>query len=323
MDFLSSLSDLEIRFILITLAFFIDFIIGDPVYPFHPIRILGNWISFQQKILFKVKMNNYFGGFLLWIGALVFPIVLYLIIKNNIPNKSILWLFDLFIFYSLFSAGDLIKHVADVYKSLLDNGISGGRKAVSLIVGREIENLNESEISKAAVETLAENSSDGIVAPLFYALLFGPLGTIIYKSVNTLDSMVGYKSEKYLKFGYVSAKMDDIFNFLPARITAILILSQHLFSAEKLRRFWAYRKAHLSPNAGYPESALASIMDVKMGGSSKYHGQIIEKEYINEDGKNMVPEDIKISIRIIRFRCVTILIFLLVLTLMAMKWNIK
>lgn len=321
MEHFLQLNDLQIRFILITSAFIIDIIIGDPVYPFHPIRILGNWISILQKILFKINLNGYLGGFFLWIGTLIFPISIYVILKYLISNRLILSIIDLFIFYSFFSAGDLIKHVANVYKSLLNNGIEGGRQSVSLIVGRNTDRLSESEVSKAAVETLAENSSDGIVAPLFYAILFGPIGVIVYKAVNTLDSMVGYKSEKYLKFGFISAKMDDLFNFLPSRITAILILFQHVFNFKIVSSFWKYRKAHLSPNAGYPESALAAIMNVKMGGPSQYHGKIIDKKYINENGNHMASKDITLAIKIIKLRCYIILIFLLLLTAITLRWN--
>lgn len=317
------LSDLEIRYVLITMSFLMDLIFGDPVYPFHPIRILGNWILILQKSLFKVKLNGYFGGTILWFGTIMLPTIVYLLLRYFVENTLILILIDLFIFYSLFSAGDLIKHVNDVYNALLNSEIGYGREAVALIVGRGTEHLNKSEISKAAVETLAENSSDGIIAPLFYALCFGPIGIIIYKCVNTLDSMVGYRNEKYLRFGFVSAKMDDLCNFIPARITALLILLHHAFNPKEFKIFWSYRNAHLSPNAGFPESAMASILNVKMGGPSEYHGKIVDKEYINPDGKNMQPDDIKRSIKVIWYRCMIIFIFLIFLSLITLQWNFK
>lgn len=323
MESLESLGMLQIHFLLITIAFAIDLIIGDPVYPLHPIRIIGTWISILRSTLFKLKLNGYFGGAILWFGTLIVPFSVCLLIKSYLNNQLILWLIKLFVLYSFFSAKDLITHVLNVYNGLINNGLDGGRKTVALIVGRCTDNLNESEISKAAVETLAENSSDGIIAPLFYAILFGPLGIIVYKCVNTLDSMVGYKSDKYIKFGYFSAKVDDLFNFIPARITALIILMHNIFNSLKFKKFWKYKQSHLSPNAGYPESAMASLLDVKMGGPANYHSQVVEKEYINPEGRDAIPEDIKVAIRIVWFRCLMILLFLIIVTTLTFLWNMK
>lgn len=325
MNFIESLqlSAFQIHFLLITLAFAFDLIIGDPVYPLHPIRIIGNWISALRTILFKLKLNGYFGGVVLWFGTIAAPILICLLLKSYLNNQLYLWIMKLFIYYSLISAKDLILHVFNVSKCLLNNGLEGGRRSVALIVGRNTDNLNETEISKAAVETLAENTSDGIIAPLFYAILFGPLGIIIYKCANTLDSMVGYKSDKYLKFGFFSAKVDDLLNFIPARITALLILMHHNFDLKKFKTFWKYKRSHLSPNAGYPESAMASILNIKMGGPAEYHGQIIHKDYINPDGRETVADDIKTAVRIVWARCLVILLFLLLITLLTFLWNIK
>lgn len=321
MELIESLSVLEKRFILITIAFLIDMIVGDPVYPFHPIRILGNWISLLQSALYKLKMNGYFGGCLLWIFTTSLPILFYLFLKYYLHDFYFSGVIDLLIFYTLFSAKDLIKHVSDVGNALSNNGIGDGRKAVSLIVGRNTEQLNESGISKAAVETIAENSSDGIVAPLCYAMLFGPIGIILYKCVNTLDSMVGYKNDKYLKFGFVSAKIDDVFNFIPARITSFLILVPYLFQMGIVRTFWKYKNSHLSPNAGYPESAMAAILNVKMGGPSEYDGKVVQKDYINPNGKDMNSEDIIKSVSIIKNRCYLLLFLLIILSSLILFWK--
>lgn len=309
--------DIELRFILIFVAFIIDLVVGDPVYPLHPVRLIGYLIMKLEKMLFRLNLRGYFGGSVLWFFVVFLPISMYLslafIFKIKMSNVLFIAFLDLFIYYSLFSAKDLIKHVADVCNALELKGLEGGRRAVSLIVGRSTDELSQSEISKATVETLAENSSDGIVAPLFFALLLGPIGLLLYKSVNTLDSMVGYRSEKYLKFGFFSAKTDDLLNWIPARITSLIILLPHLFSLRVLSTFWKYRRSHLSPNAGYPESAMAAILNVKMGGPAMYHGRLIEKDYINPNGDDMDIKDIKKAIKIIWHRSVIILLSLALL----------
>lgn len=314
MEFWFSKEALQLHLVIVSGAFVIDLILGDPVYPFHPIRLLGNFVNVLEKSLFKFNIKGYLGGIILWFCTLLSPMLLYFSLMKlfQLTDSSIGYFIalDLFIYYSLFSANDLIKHVANVSNSLKKKEIEDSRKALSMIVGRSTEKLDRSQISKAAVETLAENSSDGIIAPLFYALIFGIPGILIYKAANTLDSMVGYKNEKYSKFGFLSAKMDDFFNFIPARLTALIILFYNLFNPKIFIRFWKSRRAHLSPNAGFPEAAMAAILNVKMGGAAEYGNEIVHKEYINPDGRDTEPEDIEKAITIIRTR---ILIIILVL----------
>lgn len=314
MDFY--ISEFSMRLFIIVLALSLDIILGDPVYRLHPVRIIGTFVFEIQKILFKVKLNGYFGGLILWIFTVSFPLFLYFLSINMIKSNIIKLLMDLFLIYSFISYGDLMKHVINVYNALKYNELSLGREAISLIVGRDTSKMNRQEISKAAVETLAESSSDGIIAPLFWALVFGAPGIILYKSVNTLDSMVGYKNEKYLKFGYFSAKADDLFNLLPARITSLIILNFRIFDLKTFKRFWRSRYAHLSPNSAFPESALAALMDVKMGGSALYSGVLIEKEIINSTGRDIIFSDIHKACKIIRTRIIGILIFLTILILL-------
>lgn len=314
MDFWFSREALQLHLVIVCGAFIIDLILGDPVYPFHPIRLLGNFVNILENALFRFNLKGYLGGIILWFFTLLLPLLLYFFLLKlfQVTARPIGYFItlDLSLYYSLFSANDLIKHVANVSNSLKNKGIDDSRKALSMIVGRSTDNLDRSQISKAAVETLAENSSDGIIAPLFYALVFGVPGIMIYKAANTLDSMVGYKNEKYSKFGFISAKMDDVFNFIPARLTALIILFHHLFNTKDFIRFWKSRNAHLSPNAGFPEAAMAAILNVKMGGPAEYGNDIVHKEYINPNGRDMKPDDIEKAITIIRTR---ILITLLVL----------
>jgi adenosylcobinamide-phosphate synthase len=165
-------------------------------------------------------------------------------------------------------------------------------QSIRYLVSRDTENLSESEINKAAVETYAENLSDGVIAPLFYLLVFGLVGLFLYKAINTLDSMVGYRNEKYEKFGKVSARLDDVANYLPSRITAVIILA--LFGRlGKLAQTWRYGALHESPNAGYPIAAMALSLDISLGGPTPYFGKMKEKPYFGEGKREITAADVQ------------------------------
>ena len=192
----------------------------------------------------------------------------------------------------------LIKEVRDVFLAL-DRSLDVGRKQVARIVGRDTTQLTAQEVRKAALETLAENLSDGVIAPLFWYLLLGVPGMMAYKMVNTLDSMIGYHSERYLHFGCFAAKMDDVANYLPARLTALLmvIASGHLKHLSFVRK---YGRCHASPNSGYPESALAAILDCRFGGPHIYFGELFDKPYIGTNDRDLTTADMKKAVRINR-----------------------
>jgi adenosylcobinamide-phosphate synthase len=165
-------------------------------------------------------------------------------------------------------------------------------QSIRYLVSRDTENLSKSDINKAAIETYAENLSDGVIAPLFYLLVFGLVGLFCYKTINTLDSMVGYRSEKYEKFGKVSARLDDVVNYIPSRITAVLILT--LFGKlGKLPQTWRYGAMHESPNAGYPIAAMALSLDVSLGGTTSYFGKIKNKPYFGEGKREITAVDVR------------------------------
>ncbi len=201
-----------------------------------------------------------------------------------------------FVFYGLANRS-LIKEVIKVEKALQTGGVEAGRKQVQMIVGRDTSQLSVNQVRTAALETLAENLSDGVVAPLFFYALGGVPAMMAFKMLNTLDSMVGYKSEKYKEFGWFSARLDDVANFLPARLTAFLMA---LLSLEK-RAFsfiLRYGNKHASPNAGYPEAALAGILNCRFGGPNYYHGVLVNKPYIGKVARTLSTSDIKIGCRI-------------------------
>ncbi|MBN2870517.1 MAG: cobalamin biosynthesis protein CobD, partial [Campylobacterales bacterium] len=182
-------------------------------------------------------------------------------------------------------------------------------QSIRYLVSRDTENLHESEINKAAIETYAENLSDGVIAPLFYLLVFGLVGLFAYKAVNTLDSMVGYRSEKYERFGKVSARLDDVLNYIPSRITAVLILI--LFGKfGKLRQTWHYGAGHESPNAGYPIAAMALSLDVSLGGPTPYFGKVKEKPYFGEGKREITTLDVQRALAL-QWKLDTLVILLL------------
>ena len=199
------------------------------------------------------------------------------------------------VFYFL-SGTTLIREVKAVFEAV-DRSTEEGRKQVARIVGRDTAHLSPQEIRAAALETLAENLSDGVIAPMFWFALLGLPGMAAYKMVNTLDSMIGYKNERYLEFGRVAAKMDDLANLVPARLTAYLMLlvSGNWSKREFVQRFGP---AHASPNSGYPEAALAAILDCRFGGTHDYFGKPVEKPYIGTNERLFTTEDMRIAVRV-------------------------
>lgn len=299
------------RALLLIAAIVIDILIGDPVYPLHPVRLMGNLISFLEKALRKVGLNGIGGGCLLLIFTLTIPVSIYLIIEQLLSDTVGLILFQLFIYYSLVSITDLNRHATRVFQALKDKDLKLARERLSWIVGRNTEKLKESQVCQACVETIAESSSDGIIAPLFWGLLLGPAGMIGYKVVNTLDSMVGYKNEKYLLFGRCSAKADDVLNFIPARITMLLLLIQKRVGPQQLVTAFRDRLKHSSPNAGHPETAMAVLLNIKMGGPSTYGTMLVEKPWINSEGKAAKKEHIKAAQKHIYILAVELIFILL------------
>lgn len=283
----------------------LDWIFGDPVWLYHPVRIIGKWIAFLEKILRKLvgdqegnEKKLLIAGGILWIlvilaSAAVPMGILYLAEKFSPCAAFVL---ECFWCYQLLAARSLGKESKKVYKKLIQDDLPGARLAVSMIVGRDTENLTVEGVTKAAVETVAENTNDGVIAPLIYMLIGGPILGFVYKAVNTMDSMLGYKNEKYLYFGRVAAKMDDVAGFIPARISALLmILASCLLGMDGKNALWIWkrdRRKHASPNAAQTEAVCAGALQVQLAGDAWYFGKKHEKDTIGDPIRDIEPRDI-------------------------------
>ena len=272
------------------IGFLLDCLLGDPLWLPHPIRLFGNSISFFTEKLNHGK-NRRFKGAAMAFGLIVFTYisleVAFLLLRKY--EWVYLAMAGIGVFYGLANRS-LIYESYKVMKALQNKGLESGREQLSYIVGRETRNLNEQQIRIAVLETLAENLSDGVIAPLFFYALGGVPAMLAYKMANTLDSMIGYKSERFREFGWFAARFDDVINFIPARITALLMVVLS-FSWRGLIYIFRFGHRHSSPNAGYPEAALAGILNCRFGGPNVYHGILVEKPYIGKHHREMANRD--------------------------------
>jgi len=301
-------------------ALLLDFLFGDPHRLPHPVRGIGLICSKSEKITRKFIGKPSIGGFLtVAIVLIVTSALIFLLLSSCYAVSSAIGdIVSIILLYSSLAAKDLLRHSMDVYNRLtVDSNLTGARTAVGRIVGRDTESLSGSEISKACVETVAENMVDGITAPLFFALLFSltascfglspigcsAFGAFFYKAVNTMDSMIGYKNDRYIDFGRTAARLDDFLNFVPARISGfILIFTAFILKLDYRRAakiFFRDRLNHSSPNAGHTEAAVAGALGVRLGGPLLYSGIMIDKPYIGDSSREIGADDIKISNRLI------------------------
>lgn len=298
-----------IRIISITLACMLDLIFGDPQFRYHPVCLIGKLISGTEKLLFllfpaKKRARILSGAVLVLVVCGVSTFVPWVILHFLYRWKFFAgFAVETFFCYQLLAMKSLKTESMKVYYALKTQGVESARRAVALIVGRDTEVLDEKGIAKAAVETVAENASDGVIAPLFYMMLFGGAGGFFYKAVNTMDSMVGYKNERYEDFGRAAAKTDDVLNFLPARICGIfLAVSAFLLGYDgkgAFRIFFRDRKNHASPNSAQGEAAVAGALQVQLGGDAWYFGKLYHKLTIGDNKRDIEPEDIVRANRIL------------------------
>lgn len=292
-------------------GFLLDCIFGDPAWMYHPIRVIGNLISVLEKGLRKLlcsripaseqeKKNKreVLAGGILWIltVSLSFLVPAVLLFAAGKVHPAVRFLLETFWCYQIFAARCLVGESKKVYQKLKEDDLPGARRAVSMIVGRDTENLTAEGVTKAAVETVAENTSDGVTAPLLFLLIGGaPLG-FLYKAVNTMDSMLGYKNEKYLYFGRIPAKMDDVFNYIPARLTAWFMIVAAFLTGMDGKNAWKIylrdKRKHASPNSAQSEAVCAGALDVQLAGDAVYFGKVYKKDYIGDAIRKIEPEDI-------------------------------
>lgn len=296
-------------------AWLCDRLWGDPMWLPHPVVLFGKMISGGEHLLNRGNHRRLKGG----IMAMTYIILVYVLTDLflswllSVCSKDggllliLVFLVNVILIFYCLAGTTLIREVRMVFEAV-DRSLEEGRKQVARIVGRDTSELSAQEVRTAALETLAENLSDGVIAPLFWYALLGIPGMLAYKMVNTLDSMIGYKNQRYILFGRVAARIDDVANYLPARLTAFLMVIAggriSLFSFVR-----KYGRQHASPNSGYPEAALAGILKCRFGGPHNYFGEEVWKPYIGHKDRLLTTEDMKKAVSI-NERAETIMVLL-------------
>ena len=296
------------------LGWLLDFVFGDPSRLPHPVVWFGKMIAWGEH-----RLNH--GAHRMAKGAVMAVFLILLVfcvvwgLKRLVPDM-VLWLvLDTIIIFYCLAGTTLIREVREVFLAL-DRSLEEGRQQVARIVGRDTSQLSAQEVRTAALETLAENLSDGVIAPLFWFALLGTPGMLAYKMVNTLDSMIGYRTERYKDFGCWAARIDDVANYIPARLTALLmVIASGRLSL--LKFVWKNGRRHASPNSGYPEAALAGILNCRFGGPHYYFGELFDKPYIGENDRELTTADMRTAVRINR------LAELLMLTLTVISFCVR
>lgn len=275
------------------IGYLLDLLLGDPEWMPHPIRLFGNVIYRGEKWMNKGRLRFDKGlGLSIFLCCVTFSsfhmLSQWILAFHPAPY---LIFSSIFVYYGLANKG-LIEEGEKVFQVLEEQGLEAGRKQLSRIVGRDTSTLTPQQIRIAVLETMSENLSDGVVAPLFYYAIAGVPGMMTYKMINTLDSMIGYRNERYEQFGKFAAWLDDVANVIPARITALL-MALVSWSRRSLLFIFRYGNKHKSPNSGYPEAALAGILDTRFGGPNVYHGKLVEKPFIGKNDRTVKHFEIK------------------------------
>ena len=284
-------------------GFILDLMIGDPRWLYHPVCLIGNLIAFLEKILRKIFPKTDKGE----LAAGIVEVILVCLLSGGIPFLILHILYGISVWagfaletfwcYQLLATKSLKTESMKVYDRLKNGTLDEARYAVSMIVGRDTQSLTEEGVTKAAVETVAENASDGVIAPMFYMAIGGVWLMFLYKGINTMDSMVGYKNDKYLYFGRCAAKLDDVVNYIPARISAWLMIlasaceRMNWKNAEKIYKRDRY--CHASPNSAQTEAVMAGALEVQLAGDAVYFGKVVKKPTIGDDIRPVEAEDIK------------------------------
>lgn len=293
----------------LVLGFFLDLLIGDPHFIYHPIRLVGNLIAVTEKGLRRIFPKTQRGE----LTAGVFLAVIVIGVTTAVPAlllylagciaPEVRFVLETIMCYQLLATKSLKDESMKVYDKLKEGNLSEGRRAVSMIVGRDTACLDESGVTKAAVETVAENTSDGIIAPMLFMSVGGAAFGYFYKAINTMDSMVGYKNDKYLYFGRFAARLDDVVNYIPARLAACLMTVATVFVSLDIKEAWRiYRRDrhnHASPNSAQTEAVMAGALNVQLAGDAWYFGKLHKKETIGDDTRPVEYEDIRRADRLL------------------------
>ena len=314
-----------VNVISLLLGWVLDLMFGDPQRLPHPVVWFGKFIAWGEHHL-NHGLHRRLKGALMAVFLIVLVFALTWILRHYIISLPSLlgrgwgwvFLFDALIVFYCLAGTTLIREVRAVFLAL-DRSLDEGRTQVARIVGRDTSELSAQEVRTAALETLAENLSDGVIAPLFWFAILGTPGMLAYKMVNTLDSMIGYRTERYKDFGCWAAHIDDIANYIPARLTALLMIIGSL-RISTWKFVIKYGRNHASPNSGYPEAALAGILDCRFGGPHYYFGQLFPKPYIGENDRPLTTVDMKIAVRINRTAEILMVLLTLVIIVLECRW---
>ena len=293
---------MELSLLAVILGFILDLIVGDPHWLYHPIRLVGHLISGLEKLLRRIFPKTeqgelIAGGFLLVLTAGITTAVTWgLLLAAGLVHPCLRFALEVIMCYWVLATKSLKTETMKVYDALKEGDLKKARFAVSMVVGRDTEVLDDIGVTKAAVETVAENASDGVIAPLLFLMIGGaPLG-FFYKAVNTMDSMVGYKNDKYLYFGRAAAKFDDVLNYIPARLSGMLMCGAAAFCGMDSKNAWRiYRRDrynHSSPNSAHTEATAAGAMHIQLAGNAYYFGKLYEKPTLGDPDRPVEYEDI-------------------------------
>lgn len=338
--------------IIIGSAFLLDLIFGDPYFLPHPVCLIGNTISFLETQIRKWLMaegnaltaskagdceipenmrrnrdkNEFLGGALLVITVLALSFILpfALLYAAGRISPYLALLMEIYFCYQIFAVKSLRKESMKVYYPLLKKDMAQARKYLSYIVGRDTQKLDEKGVIKAAVETVAENTTDGVIAPLLFMAVGGAPLAFLYKAINTMDSMIGYKNEKYIRFGRCAARLDDAANFLPARLSAFLMIlaaaGLRLDFRNAVKIYARDRRNHKSPNSAQTESVCAGALNIQLAGDASYFGQLVHKPTIGDAVREVEPKDIVITNRLMYLT--SVLAVLLVIAVRGLLWRL-
>ena len=281
------------------IGWLLDLVLGDPAWLPHPVVGFGTIIAFGEKRLNKGSHRQLKGAVMaVFFIVLVFAVTRLVDKQLSMIHYQLSIAFEAILIFFCLAGTTLIREVREVFHAV-DRSLDEGRKQVARIVGRDTSELSAQEVRTAALETLAENLSDGVIAPLFGLAIGGVPAMVAYKMVNTLDSMIGYRTERYKDFGCWAARIDDVANYIPARITALLMVIAA--GKPQLMGFvWRNGRNHASPNSGYPEAALAGTLDCRFGGPHYYFGELFDKPYIGENARELTTADMQKAVRINR-----------------------
>lgn len=316
---------METSFILIwpwaiPLAFALDLLLGDPLWLPHPVRAIGAWANLCEKVVRRILGGGVIAGSIFWFCVVV-PATLIpwaLVWGANHLHEWLARALQVWLIYQGLALRDLIREVRNIYKHLIDHDLPGARAATARIVSRSTDGMDEAAICRSAIESASENGVDGVLSPLFWTALLGPAGLWAFKAASTLDSMVGYRTPKYERFGKISARMDDLLNWLPARLSLFLYslatLPNIKAALRALRIGWRDHRKHASPNSGYSEATLAGSLGKRLGGPAVYHGILKSKPWFGAEFPDATPQDIPRTIHLlVRASGLALILYILLL----------